>query len=59
MRLTNLAVRQQLAKEGGRALLADLASTAVSGTLARALASMSASIAQHLAVLPDIARGPA
>jgi hypothetical protein len=39
--------------------LADLASTAVSGTLARALASMSASIAQHLAVLPDIARGPA
>ena len=39
--------------------LADLASTAVSGTLARALASMSASIAQHLAVLPELARGPA
>ena len=39
--------------------LADLATSAVSGTLARALASMSASIAQHLAVLPEIARGPA
>jgi hypothetical protein len=39
--------------------LADLATSAVSGTLARALASMSASIAQHLAVLPEITRGPA
>lgn len=39
--------------------LADLATTAVSGALARALASMSASIAQHLAVLPKITRGPA
>jgi hypothetical protein len=40
--------------------LADLATSAVSGTLARALASMSAAIAQHLAVLPEIAsRGPA
>jgi hypothetical protein len=40
--------------------LADLATSAVSGTLARALASMSAAIAQHLAVLPAIAsRGPA
>ena len=39
--------------------IADLAATAVSGTLARALASMSASIAQHLAALPELARGPA
>jgi hypothetical protein len=39
--------------------LADLATSAVSGSLARALASMSASIAQHLAVLPEISRGPA
>jgi len=40
--------------------LADLATSAVSGTLARALASMSASIAQHLAMLPEITnRGPA
>lgn len=40
--------------------LADLATSAESGTLARALASMSASIAQHLAVLPEITnRGPA
>jgi hypothetical protein len=39
--------------------LADLATSAVSGTLARALASMSAAIAQHVAVLPEIARGPA
>jgi len=40
--------------------LADLATSAVSGTLARALASMSAAIAQHLAVLPEIvSRGPA
>lgn len=39
--------------------LADLATSAVSGTLARALASMSASIAQHLVVLPEIPQGPA
>ena len=43
-----------------QAQLADLATSAVSGPLARALASMSASIAQHLAALPEIAnRGPA
>ena len=35
--------------------LADLATSAISGTLARALASMSASVAQHVAVLPEIA----
>jgi signal transduction histidine kinase len=41
-------------------VLAALAVAATSGPLARALASMSASIAQHLAVLPQIAaQGPA
>lgn len=40
--------------------LADLAGSATSGTFARALASMSAAIAQHLADLPPLAnRGPA
>lgn len=40
--------------------LAALALEAVSGTFARALASMSAAVAQQLAVLPDLpTRGPA
>jgi hypothetical protein len=42
-----------------QAELAGFAADAVSGTLARALASMSASIAQHLAVFPTIEEGPA
>ena len=42
-----------------QAQLADLAISAVSGTLARALASMSASIAAHLVALPEVARGQA
>jgi hypothetical protein len=42
-----------------QAELAGFAAYAVSGTLARALASMSASIAQHLAVFPTIEEGPA
>lgn len=39
--------------------LARLAGAASSGTFARALASMSAAVAQHVAALPAIARGPA
>lgn len=39
--------------------LADLAGRATSGQLARALASMSASIAQHLAAMPALPKGPA
>ena len=39
--------------------LATLAQEADSGTLARALATMSASIAQHLVALPELAKGPA
>lgn len=39
--------------------LADLASRATSGTFARALASMSAAVAQQVAVLPELARGAA
>jgi hypothetical protein len=42
-----------------QATLAGLAQQADSGTFARALASMSASVAQHLAVLPAVPRGPA
>lgn len=42
-----------------QASLAELSVAVVSGTLARALASMSASTAQHLAVLPTLAGGPA
>lgn len=42
-----------------QAELAGFAAEAVSGTLARALASMSASIAQHLAVFPTLEKGPA
>jgi hypothetical protein len=39
--------------------LATHAATATSGTLARALASMSAAVAQHVAVLPQPTDGPA
>ena len=42
-----------------QAELAGFAAEAVSGTLARALASMSASVAQHLAVFPTLGKGPA
>ena len=42
-----------------QARLAALAGEAVSGTFARALASMSASVAQHLAALPPVPRGTA
>jgi hypothetical protein len=42
-----------------QATLARLALSASSGTFARALASMSAAVAQHVAVLPSVARGPA
>lgn len=39
--------------------LADFALEAASGDLARALASMSASVAQHVATIPELGRGPA
>jgi hypothetical protein len=39
--------------------LADLAGRVTSGPLARALASMSASLAQHLAAMPTLPKGPA
>lgn len=42
-----------------QAELAGFAAEAVSGTLARALASMSASVAQYLAVFPTLGKGPA
>jgi hypothetical protein len=42
-----------------QAELAGYAADAVSGSLARALASMSASIAQHLAAFPTLQEGPA
>lgn len=60
--LTSPAALTKVRREEARlqTQLADLATSAVSGTLARALASMSASIAQHLAVLPEVTnRGPA
>jgi len=39
--------------------LAEFAIEAESGQLAQAFASMSASVAQHLAVLPELGKGPA
>lgn len=51
------AVRK--AEQRLQARLAEHAASATSGPLARALASMSAAVAQHLAVLPSPGRGPA
>jgi hypothetical protein len=57
---TKAWARMQRAETRLQQQLADIAVSATSGTFARALASMSAAIAQHLADLPPLAnRGPA
>lgn len=64
LRPVGLSAAQALAsaRQGEIALqrrLSEFAQDAVSGDLARALASMSASIAQHVAVLPELGKGRA
>lgn len=51
--------RVRAAEERLQAQLAAHATAATSGALARALASMSAAVAQHVAVLPQPSGGPA